>query len=596
MSETPSDTSSGVPESRVLIIMTGGTIGMKRSELGYIPARGFLEAALAPRPSFNDNSKPDPIAVVVGQHADHEDEDREEDGEDDDDDDDNDNNNDRTRNRTKQTTMLPSLRTPVSAYDRQVRYTVLEFEELVDSSSIDAHGWAEIAVAIWRNYQLFDAFVVLHGTDSLAYTSAALSFMLQNLGKAVVLTGAQVPMTDLQTDATDNLLGALIVAGHFMIPEVCLFFHHRLLRGNRATKVSSSDFDAFASPNHPPLAVITSMKTHVAWPLIHRPTSLNLFAIQTNLETSHVACLRIFPGIQPAMLAGVLGLEGLRGLVLETFGTGNAPGGTDSAMIKIVADAVRRGIVVVNVTQCLSGSVGLRYAPANALAHAGVVFGGDLTSEAALTKLSYLLALPDLTPSDVARQMSISLRGELSEQSETIFQHPALPSQRPSRSPATTTTPTNLTALGYAIARGDLTHVRELVRGGLLHEADASGNTPLHLAATGPNLAVLRDFLLQGASVHVRNGAGRTPLFLAARAARLENVRLLRRSGAHLHASEMARAWLLLQSSASNAPVWAAAGLARARERGAGGGGGGGGGGAGGGAGGGESGLAGGGA
>ena len=280
-------------------------------------ARGFLESCMAPRPSFNDHSNPDPVAVWTESGRLH---------------------------------RLPSLRTPVSAYERQVRYTVLEFEELLDSSSIDAHGWMDIARTIHRNYQLFDAFVVLHGTDSLAYTCSALSFMLQNLGKPVILTGSQVPMLELQNDANDNLLGSLIIAGHFMIPEVCLFFNHKLFRGNRATKVSSSNFEAFASPNHPPLATIDSMRTQVSWSIVYRPTHIDPFSIQTNLDMAQVACLRIFPGIKPEMVDGVLRLEGLRGLVLETFGAGNAPG--DGAMTKVIADGVRRGIVIVNVTQC----------------------------------------------------------------------------------------------------------------------------------------------------------------------------------------------------------------------------------------------------
>ena len=276
---------------------------------------------MAPRPSFNDNSNPDPLKVMV---------------------------------QAGRPESLPSLRTPVSAYDRQVRYTVLEFEDLVDSSSIDAKGWANVARTVARNYQLFDAFVILHGTDSLAYTCSALSFMLQNLGKPVILTGSQVPMLELQNDATDNLLGSLIIAGHFMIPEVCLFFNHKLFRGNRTTKVSSSDFDAFASPNLPPLATINSMRTHVNWYLVNRPTHIDPFGLQTDVETTHVACLRIFPGIKPAMVEGVLKLDGLRGLVLETFGAGNAPGGSDGLMTKVIVEGVKRGITIVNVTQCES--------------------------------------------------------------------------------------------------------------------------------------------------------------------------------------------------------------------------------------------------
>ena len=318
-------------ESRVLIVMTGGTICMRRSPNGFVPARGFLEAGLAPRPSFNDGSDLGPLDVVVGE------------------------------GRSKQ---LRSLRTPLSQYDRHIRYAVLEFDELLDSSSVDAKGWTLIAQTISRNYRLFDAFVVLHGTDSLAYTSSALSFMLQNLGKPVILTGSQAPMMELQNDATDNLLGSLIIAGHFMIPEVCLFFNYKLFRGNRATKVSADEFAAFASPNFPPLATITSSKTNVFWNLIHRPTRIKPFSVQTNIDTAHVACLRIFPGIKPEMVDAVLRVPGLRGLVLETFGAGNAPGGPDSAMSRIFTEAVQRGIAIINVTQC-----SLTHLPMETLAH-----------------------------------------------------------------------------------------------------------------------------------------------------------------------------------------------------------------------------------
>ena len=307
------------PESRVLVIMTGGTICMQHSPDGLIPARGFLDSCLAAQPSFNDGSLPGDIPVISP---------------------------------AGDSTPLRSLRTPISAYRKHVRYAVLEFEELLDSSSIDAAGWTEIAETIYRNYRLFDAFVVLHGTDSLAYTCSALSFMLQNLGKPVVLTGSQAPMLELQNDATDNLLGSLIVVGHFMIPEVCLFFNHKLFRGNRTTKVSSSDFAAFASPNFPPLATITSLRTHVSWELVHRPTRIMPFSIQTNRAINHVACLRIFPGIKPEMVDAVLKVPGLKGLVLETFGAGNAPGGPDGALTRIFGDAVKRGVIIVNVTQC----------------------------------------------------------------------------------------------------------------------------------------------------------------------------------------------------------------------------------------------------
>ncbi|KAK0637782.1 60 kDa lysophospholipase [Lasiodiplodia hormozganensis] len=515
--------SQDVPETRVLIVITGGTICMQESEDGLIPARGFLKNCLAPRPSFNDGSYPEPLEIVT---------------------------NDKGAKKAVQ-----SLRTPKSSYGRRVRYSVLEFEKLLDSSSINAAGWDEIARTLYRNYTLYDGFVVLHGTDSLAYTCSALSFMLQNLGKPVILTGSQAPMMQLQNDATDNLLSSLVIAGHFMIPEVCLFFNFKLFRGNRCTKVSADDFNAFASPNLAPLATITSLRTNVQWNLVHRPTSVHPFSIQTNLDTAHVACLRVFPGIKPEMLDAVLRLDGLKGLVLETFGAGNAPGGPDSEMTKIMSDAVKRGIVIVNVTQCLSGSVSALYAPATVLGRAGVVFGQDMTTEAALTKLSYLLSLPDMTPVEIAKRMSVSLRGELQESGTTHFQHPDSGLMSPEIQ--------SLVSLGYKIKDGDLNGVKDVIRHEpryLLNETDYAGNTPLHLAASGPNVEILREFLSQGASVHLRNREGHTPLYLAAHAGQGDHVRLLREAGAHLHAEETASASLHAVEKGC-AEVWRLAGV-----------------------------------
>jgi 60kDa lysophospholipase len=351
----------------------------------------------------------------------------------------------------------------------------------------------------------------------------------------------------------ENLLDSLDIAGHFMIPEVCLCFNSKLFRGNRTLKISASAFDAFASPNMSPLASITAESTWVDWNLVMRSTALQPFSIQTNLEIHHVACLRIFPGIKAKMLDAVLQTEKLKGLVLETFGAGNAPKGHDNAMLKVISDAVGRGIVIVNVTQCLTGSVNPVYAAGMVLSNAGVIPGGDMTTEAALTKLSYLLALPGATPETVARDMAVSIRGELSERAGTIFRHPL---------GTLSDHVTNLTAIAYAIASGDLEKVKDILREdpALLSRPDYSGNTPLHLAATGPNLRVLRYLLQQGASAHMRNytGSGRTPLFLAANAGRTSHALLLRSAGAHLHAEELETARL----HASQRPdAWAAAGL-----------------------------------
>lgn len=407
---------------------------------------------------------------------------------------------------------------------------------------MDSSGWEAMATTIRDNYHLFDGFVILHGTDSLAYTASALSFMLSNLGKPIILTGSQAPIFALQSDAVDNLLGSLIIAGTFVIPEVCLFFHHKLYRGNRTTKVSATNFEAFASPSCEPLAKVNGLGIEVNWPLVLRPTSIAGFSVQPYLDTAHVACLRIFPGIKPEMVDAVLHLPDLRGLVLETFGMGNVPGGVDGRLTGVIRDAVQRGIIVINVSQCVSGFVSPVYAPGTQLGRAGVIFGLDLTAEAALTKLSYLLALPNLSTEGMTEKLAQSLRGEMTEITRPTFSHPASPILKAK----TLLSPTEsaFAALGYAIRNEDQTTVLELLSGEglqLLKQADYAGNTAMHLAAVTGNTDILTELLKRGASVHERNRANNSPLFLATLSGRDECAKLLQTAGAHLSAEELQR-------------------------------------------------------
>ncbi|KAK2596108.1 hypothetical protein QQS21_006455 [Conoideocrella luteorostrata] len=379
-------------ESLVLIMMTGGTISMQQSPSGYLPAAGFQEACLAGNPLFNDGSQPGTIDVVVNADGD--------------------------------VHAYASLRTPPSAYRRKTRYVVFEFDELFDSASVGIAEWTKIAEVLSYNYELYDGFVVLHGTDTLAYTSSALSFMLQNLQKPVILTGAQTPMRELQSDAIPNLLGSLVIAGHFTIPEVCLYFNHRLLRGNRSTKISASDFAAFGSPNYPPLATTSSSRTTIAWELVREATKTGKLSLRKVLNAKHVACLRLFPNIRPEMVSAILKLDGLRGVVLETFGPGSAPLGDKGALIKALKHAADEGIVIISVSQCLIGSVNPIYDSVAMLGNAGIISGFDMTTEAALAKMAYLFASPDATAQSVAENMARSIRGEMSQTLAHSFKRP----------------------------------------------------------------------------------------------------------------------------------------------------------------------------
>lgn len=421
---------------------------------------------------------------------------------------------------------------------------------------------------------------------TLKQTCSALSFMFDNLGKPIILTGAQSSIFSLQSDATSNLLGSLILAGTFNIPEVLLFFNNTLFRGNRTMKISASDYSAFASPNMPPLATISSSSTKIDWHLIRRSTTIARLSVQKNLNTAYVACLRIFPGITPEMVDAVLNIPNLKGLILETFGAGNAPDAPPTpitrpttpsspkqalsrpskSLFNVIKAAVERGTIIVNVSSCPSGSVSPTYAPGHSLGKAGVVFGHDLTTEAALTKLSYLLALPNQTNEKICKAMGTNLRGEITEVATPHFRHPdsAIP-------PTLQTVQSAFAALGYAIAANDFAGVEALldflvpaaenssdvviktVNMNLLNESDYCGNTALHLAALMGSLEMVEALLKKGANVHARNVTGNTPLFLAAREGRKEQVRLLRKAGGLIGAEEKARA------EREGGDVWAAA-------------------------------------
>ncbi|KAG0032627.1 hypothetical protein BGZ81_010440 [Podila clonocystis] len=303
---------------------------------------------------------------------------------------------------------IPSLITPPSLYGKRIRYSILEYDPLLDSCNMTMTDWVRIATDIEANYQLYDAFIVLHGTDTMAYTASALSFMLEDLGKTVIITGSQVPITEIRNDAIDNLLGALTIAGHFVIPEVSLYFGNKLYRGNRSSKIDAIDFNAFDSPNLAPLVKV-GINIDVNWAEVVRPTSLSRFRAHKSMNPN-VASLRLFPGITDSTIRTFLAPP-IQGVVLETYGAGNAPS-TRADLIAALKEANDRGVVIVNCTQCKRGLVTDVYHTGKVLYNAGVIPGNDMTPECALTKLSYLLG-HNLPIPKVREMMTKNLRGEL---------------------------------------------------------------------------------------------------------------------------------------------------------------------------------------
>jgi L-asparaginase len=286
----------------------------------------------------------------------------------------------------------------------------------VDSCNIGPDYWVDVARVIAENYDRYEGFVILHGTDTMVYTASALSFMLEGLGKPVVLTGAQRShLANVRNDALQNLLTSLLIAnprnsGLPLVPEVCVFFHEELLRGNRSRKVNSSGFAAFKSPDYPPLAVAGD--SIVIDRRVVRPAPIGGLRLRGHIEPN-VASVIFFPGIQEAsILQDVLSDPRLKGVVLMTYGAGTVP--SDSRVLGPITDAVRRGVVATAVTQCNGGRVELeRYEASAKLLEAGVVSGRDMTPEAALVKLMVLLGDPELGPADIRRLLARDIAGEL---------------------------------------------------------------------------------------------------------------------------------------------------------------------------------------
>lgn len=334
--------------NKICIINTGGTIGMKDTEYGYAPVSGYMEEALASELAAFENSS------------------------------------------------MPN-------------YDFIEYDPLLDSSNITIANWNKIGRDIEKYYDDYDGFVILHGTDTMAYTASALSFMLEELSKPVILTGSQIPFCKIRSDARENLITAMILAAEFNIPEVCTYFGGKLIRGNRCTKISADTLIAFDSPNFEPLAeagvhIVVNEKNIL-------PTGHYIKFCE--FEENQIAVLKIFPGIQLEIFENIM-IDNLKGIVLEAFGAGNIPNFGNS-MVKLLKKAKEKGIFIVVCTQCLKGSAIIgQYETSKELADAAAICGYDMTIEAAVTKLYYLLS-KRYTPNEIRTKMEVSIKGELSK-------------------------------------------------------------------------------------------------------------------------------------------------------------------------------------
>ncbi|XP_071222100.1 60 kDa lysophospholipase-like isoform X2 [Salvelinus alpinus] len=518
-------------EARVLVINTGGTIGMMyHNNVLSPPGPNVFVKALRKLPDLHDEQYA--LQTCMSYY-------------------------DSTSGPQENTLVLPLCK-----QNKRIVYTVLEYSPLLDSCNMTTDDWATIGKDIEKHYEKYDGFVILHGTDTMAYTASALSFMCEHLGKPVILTGSQVPIYEMRNDGRDNLLGALLIAGQFVIPEVCLYFHHKLYRGNRVTKVDSGSFNAFNSPNLAPLAN-AEVDIKINWDTVWRANTTSRFRVSTPMNRN-VGLLRLFPGITAVTVKSFLQAP-MEGIVLETYGSGNAPDNR-ADLLEEFRNATERGVIMVNCTQCLRGSVTTSYATGKALSDTGLVAGCDMTPEAALCKLSYVLARTDLSKEAKIKMLSQNLRGEMiadlqgakltlsdSRFIQVIAKSLSISCKEELEAVRDALTPTLACAASKIGDLEALDAIKEM--GSNLSVGDYDGRTPLHIASCEGHLKVVQYLLSQGATVYAKDRYGDTPLRNAVRFRHKEVVKLLRKTGAHFSRDELEDAGSELCSLAASADI-----------------------------------------
>lgn len=332
-------------KKRIYIAYTGGTIGMKASKNGYIPVKGHLTESINAMPDFHREEMPE--------------------------------------------------------------FTIHEYQPLIDSSNMAPADWQRIADDINKNYHDYDGFVVLHGTDTMAYTSSALSFMFENLSKPIIVTGSQIPFSQLRSDGQVNLLNSLFIAANYPINEVGLFFNNRLFRGNRSIKAYADGFNAFDSPNMAPL-LEAGINIKVLAGTINKKSDNDVKL--SSITPQPIGVVHLYPGISAELIKNII-RQPVKALIIRSYGVGNAP--QDKALLDCLAEANDKGIIIVNCSQCIKGTVNMDgYATGVSLSQCGVISGVDMTLEATLTKLHYLLS-QNFSVSTIRNKLQENLRGEL---------------------------------------------------------------------------------------------------------------------------------------------------------------------------------------